>query len=456
MSQEQKKYISGESELLLEYARPDIYRKNAFRISGLSVLSTTAEIIRESKLIEMRSKFGSKDIQKESPFPLTPPPTQEEINNTLQKLKDPVKRIIDEFFWFWPYELEEGKNDEALKSLNKNDVNTAQRIWIEYENQMSVSNVSMHNLAVLSHLLALDCELNESTELTQKEKIRRDMDWKDAFKRWKVLLTHDGFWDRLADRIKLYNDPRLKTDTVSKMKDTLTVALLQINGILAVELAENNNDEEAKRHLNLIKTSGFDKFAIDKAIKRAIEPVKQRLKVICKSAEEEAEKNSRLAHIPAKRLIDSSSQLLRVFDILLLKDDPIREVVYDEVALSILTCQYKYRNKTEDYVTSLELLYGAEKIAKSEYNLKKIKDSIEKLIDTMKNDFKWCIDGYWDLPEDCILVLEKAREYDDKNDFDSAIELLSKSLIGAISLSSHKSNILLLINEEVSFPDLKL
>jgi hypothetical protein len=158
MADEKNTSIVVESEILLENSRPDIYRKNAFHISALSVTSTKAEITRQTKLNEMKAKFGGKEDQKVSPFPLNPPPTSEEINNALQKLKDPEKRLVDEFFWFGPHELEEGNSDEALTSLSKNDVNTAQKIWISYENQMSMSNVSMHNLAVLSHLLALDSE----------------------------------------------------------------------------------------------------------------------------------------------------------------------------------------------------------------------------------------------------------------------------------------------------------
>jgi hypothetical protein len=371
------KTVVGESEILLEYSRPDIYRKNAFRISALSVTSTTAEITRQTKLNEMKAKYGGKEDQKLSPFPLNPPPTSEEINNALQKLKDPEKRLIDEFFWFWPHELEEGNSDEALTSLSKNDVNTAQKIWISYENQMSMSNVSMHNLAVLSHLLALDSENENGKELTQKEKIRRDMNWKDAFKRWKVLLTYEGFWSRLTERVKQMNDARLKTGTVRRMKESLPVALLQINGMMAVEFAEKGKVEEAKRHLDLIRTSGFDNTAIEKALRRAIDPVRQRIKVMCKSAEEEGSNDVKKAIYPARRIIENTKELLSIIDLIFSADNPLRESVHDEVALCALKNTISYQVETSDDKQALELVNLISNIAVSQHAKNRVKTNYD-------------------------------------------------------------------------------
>jgi hypothetical protein len=384
MDSSSQSYI-GESELLLEYSKPDIYRKNAFRISGLSITSTTAEITRQTKLNEMKRKFGGTDEQKLSPFQLIPVPTHGEVNDALQKLKDPEKRLVDEFFWFWPHELEGCDKDEALLSLSKNDVNAAQKIWISYENQMSMSNVSMHNLAVLSHLLALDAEIGNDGELTIKEKLRRDMNWKDAFKRWKVLLTYEGFWSRLTDRVKQMNEARLKTGTVRRMKESLPVALLQINGMVALELAEKGKIEEAKRHLDLIKTSGFEYDAIEKALRRVADPIRQRIKVMCKSADDEGNANKKTAIVQARKILEQTSELLRIVDIVLPEDSVLRERIHDEVGLCSLNNTIAYQVETGDDKQALELTELIAKIVISQ----SAKSRVEKNHEIFKSNIEY-------------------------------------------------------------------
>jgi hypothetical protein len=436
---ESKNSIVGESEILLEYSRPDIYRKNAFRISALSVTSTTAEITRQTKLNEMKARFGGKEDQKLSPFPLNPPPTSEEINNALQKLKDPEKRLVDEFFWFWPHELEEGNSDEALTSLSRNDVNTAQKIWISYENQMSMSNVSMHNLAVLSHLLALDSENENGKELSQKEKMRRDMNWKDAFKRWKVLLTYEGFWSRLTERVKQMNDARLKTGTVRRMKESFPVALLQINGMMAVEFAEKGKEEEAKRHLDLIRTSGFDSTAIDKALRRAVDPVRKRIKVICLSACDESEKNNIRGIEFGRQILTQTQNPLKILKILLPEKNIIVEGAEDEIIDNVFNCYIKYVNKTEDYISALELINSIKNFIKSDALKAKVDEKIKTIEGILEFSNFWRLDGYFNYPSKCVEMMEKAYNMEEALNYDEAIDLLRKGLYSLSEIQESNS-----------------
>ena len=372
-------YVSqiGESEILLKYSKPDIYHKNAFRISGLSVVANNKEIIRQANINEMKVKFGGNETQNESPFPLNPLPSADEIKEALQKLKDPEKRLVDEFFWFWPHNLDEGKNDKALISLSKNDVNTAEKIWINFENQMSISYTSMHNLAVLSHLLALDSEIENGKELNPKEILRREINWKEAFKRWKVLLDYEGFWSRLIERVKQINDARLKTGTVRRMKESLPIALLQINGILAVNYAQKGEDAETKRHLNLIKSSGFDELAVEIALNRTIKPISQRIKVMCKSAQEAGNNDKKNACKPAENIIENTRKLLKIVDLILPEDHPLREGVHDEIAMCALNNIISYQVETGDDKKALELANAVAKIAISQFILERIKTNQE-------------------------------------------------------------------------------
>lgn len=61
-------------EILIQAATPDIYRINAFRISGLNVNATTREISTQVQKNQMMEKYGEKMDNHKSPFPIEPAP----------------------------------------------------------------------------------------------------------------------------------------------------------------------------------------------------------------------------------------------------------------------------------------------------------------------------------------------------------------------------------------------
>ena len=66
-------------------------------------------------------------------FALNPPPSVDKIREAIARLKDPEKRLIDEFFWFWPDRFGESAKDPALQAVDQGDQNTAYQLWIERE-----------------------------------------------------------------------------------------------------------------------------------------------------------------------------------------------------------------------------------------------------------------------------------------------------------------------------------
>ncbi|MEX1014924.1 MAG: hypothetical protein WDZ80_07250, partial [Candidatus Paceibacterota bacterium] len=262
-------------EILMEAAIPEIYRINAFRISGLNVNASTREISNQLQKNRMAEKYGNRTEITESPLPILPPPDADQVRQALHRLRDPETRIIDEFFWFWPHSLETDQMDHALELLSRNDIKPAESMWLNPEAKLTESNVSKHNLAILSHLLALDMEQNG--QLLPEEEIKmRDKYWKDSFKRWKSLLDHEGIWGRLMARVRQMDDPRLTTGFVKRLRETLPTSILQINALLALKAAESGNEKEAKRHLNLINNSGFGKEA-GSTLKRIVNPLRNRI-----------------------------------------------------------------------------------------------------------------------------------------------------------------------------------
>ena len=342
------KYLKEECEILMQAAAPDIYRINAFRISGLNVNASTREISNQIQKNQMLEKYGGKLDNHKSPFPIEPPPDIDKLRQALHRLRDPETRVIDEFFWFWPHSIDSAIRDNALEALSRNDIKSAEKLWINYEATLTESNVSRHNLAVLSHLLVLDIELNGIS--LQEEDIKlRDKYWKNTFKRWKLLLEHEGFWSRLIARVRQIDDPRLTTGFVRRLRKSLPYAILQINASLALKAAEAGDKSEASRQIGLMNDSGFGKEVASTTLKQVTKPIRNQIKSICKSYSNEIYSDKKNELDACNKLIDNTKELLDTIDILLSEDNTIREGAHDEVALAGTSMAISYANDTEDW-----------------------------------------------------------------------------------------------------------
>src|ERR1017187_2760704 len=114
---------------LIEAATKDLFRKNAFRITGLPVDATAREEARHNDKIRQLAELGKDPHTQNAAFPIKPPPGLDEIREAIQKIKDPEERLIDEFFWFWPEEFGNSQSDPAIQALAKGDSKTAIEIW---------------------------------------------------------------------------------------------------------------------------------------------------------------------------------------------------------------------------------------------------------------------------------------------------------------------------------------
>jgi len=231
----------------------------------------------------------------------------------------------------------------------------------------------------------LDHELSSrETELSEKNLRQRDSAWTSAFQRWKELLEYEGFWSRLSARIRDFGDPRLTAGTARRFRRSLPVAILTINAQLAVQAAERGDKSEAERHVHIARTSGFDANAVGEAMRRAVSPIRERIKLACRKAELEAEQTPRQGEESAQRLLDQTRPMLQHLDFLLGSGHPTRDGAHDEVALSLLRCQVLFGNETEKWEnavtvleTALDLVVSQSARAQLEENLRIVQGNLE-------------------------------------------------------------------------------
>lgn len=358
----------AEFEPLLQAARPDLFRHNAFRIAELPVRAQNKDMDRRQKMIEMAAQTGASVPP--GPYralPLDGAVDAERLREAMNRLRDPVLRIIDELFWFWPLEGAGAGPDPAIALLSENQVRPAFETWKKLGLQGDAAGVAGHNLAVLCSAVALEFEdpaaAQALKDVTPKEAA---VFWDLAFKGWKLVIDTDAFWERVEERIREINDPRLPTATSRRIRRTLPLALLSINARLAVQAAEKGNKEAAERHRKAMSQSGFDAALADRALRVASDPLRDRIGVLCSDAERDYQEDAERGHIVAVQLIKKAAPILAGIDSLFAKGNPTRAAAHDDVASRARLAIIQYGNaKSVDHEV-VQLLGQALEVAEGE------------------------------------------------------------------------------------------
>ena len=389
------------NETLLKMARPDIYRINAFRIWGLRVTASPKELSSHIRKLELMEKYGDMRQHDSTFLTLSTAHDRDARREAQQRLLDPELRFIDEFFWFWPLSLNSTEeNDDTLVAMKQNDISRALAIWERHEAEGSEASVSMHNLAVLYHAMALDIEHmeTEAKEISEQQIKQKRSYWQQAFSRWKRLLSEEGFWQRVRERIHEFDDPRLTTDTARRIREGLPKALLSINAMLAVEASEMNDPTDMDFHLAIIRQSGFDNTIAEDAKHRAVIPIRDRIKAMCLHSAAEISNAPERGNKLASSLVHDTAPLLKTLDALLAKGDSTRESVHDEVGLQMRSCLIAFGNETGDWRAVSETAKKSLSIAESPFLRQQIKDDLETISLNVEYASCWfcggdCTDG---------------------------------------------------------------
>lgn len=365
---------------LIDAATKDLFRKNAFRITGLPVDASTREVDRQAGKLMMLAEFGQ-DTHTGAAFSLKPSPMLDDIRNAVQKIKDPEKRLIDEFFWFWPEEFGQSQSDRAFQAMTKGDTLKALEIWTAKEKSGPGDVVASHNMALAHQISALDWEiLSLSNEVGAEQRKKIIEDWKDAFKRWRLLTDDERFWEKVTARIRQLNEPNLRPGFARRMRATLPEALDKINAELAVAFAESGKIELARLHVGFLREPEQRQDKIEKIAELVLTPVSNRLKEQIKSARERGEKNPPEAAKVALELLQQSPQTLTLFDLFFGKDNELRNDLFDEVASACNRLQVVYHEATKDEKTCLNILNSVLSLATAI----ELRQQIEKNIGTLR------------------------------------------------------------------------
>lgn len=389
-----------ECKPLINAATKNLYRNNAFRITGLPIDATNREIAKHVEKLKMMAELGQTQSGNKCAFALNPPPTTDDIREAIQKLKDPELRVIDEFFWFWPAEFGKGQSDPAIQALAKNDSHSAHQIWRdEIKDNHTDGIFAKHNLAILWHMQSLESErelLNAEIQTEtpqelsdvernwrenfnkllenkahpknpQNDKVKKEIEtwWHESFKYWEHLVVDDNLWEKVGQRIRQIDDARLTMGFHRRMKNTLPEALDKINAELALLHAERGNMGMARFHIQFMRETNPGIDNVEKTADLILAPIKTRLRGQIQQTKKSCDDSPEKADESARNLLKQAQPLLDLFDLFYAKSNHARNDLFDEIAFTVTDAAVDYQKKTGDNQTFVALLEQALLLANS-------------------------------------------------------------------------------------------
>ena len=331
---------------LFAIANPNLYQTNAFRVTGLQVTATTRDIRRAYQELNRNKGLGRAWVPA-CFIPHVVDPSDQERETAFTQIDDPEQKLLQEFFWFWA----EGDADDAFAAVQAKDQDRALKEWRRRNKASDSEGVASHNLAVFSHLMALQIE---GSKLFGQPVNAADF-WRDAFRYWRAVVDNSRFWNRFIGHIQRVNDPRVTPALAEKIWASLPEAILFINAANAVRAAEAGGYAEAGRQRQLMYGSGLGEQNVDKALGRALTPLLQHLTLLCSQAKSQVASDPGRGIDVVRALNNAKSPILKALNCLVGANDPRRIAAHNEVATAIRGCLIDYVNKTEAWSVALPL-----------------------------------------------------------------------------------------------------
>jgi len=229
--------------------------QNPFRIFGLRVDLTNKELDNAIKDLRVQMEF---DAQLSHAFALGVLEPSVLVQSS-QRLKDPVQRICDECFWFWPMDL--GTQDVALDLIANGDKEGAKAAWREFLGHPDWGPIASHNLAILGLYESFD----DSAEL-------------EAYgTNAKEFLNSDVCVNRLKARLRTLDDPRLPRNSAPDIIAALRRAMVAVQVRIGLERIAQQDTVRGHRNIRCARNLAHDEQLLGEIVEGELEGELERL-----------------------------------------------------------------------------------------------------------------------------------------------------------------------------------
>ena len=375
-----------ECKVLIEAVGRELFQDNAFRVTGLPASASGREVTKHGDQLKLQEELSNGEPPLSGAFVREPPPTLDEIHTALQRLKNPERRIVDEFFWFWPMPAANDGTDAALEAVQQGQADKAISIWRGQETDSHNAVVALHNLAVAYHIAALDREnATVGHGCTEERRAKIASFWQSAIKRWLKIADDDRLWDLVTERIRQLNEPNLPPGFSRQIRQNLRVALCKIHAELGLAYLESAQAGYAQSQLSLFKQLAQETGADGIAAEIVLKPITTRLRQQLELAQQKASANASGGIDAARELLGLARRMSSHFELLLAPDHPARGDLYDDIADAANRIQFTYWKASADNEGCLDILQMALPYAITHEIRERIKTNIEALKSNILN-----------------------------------------------------------------------
>jgi hypothetical protein len=200
---------------LREISTPQLYRRNAFRVTGLPTDADRRTVRQRRQRITTMLEVGA-DLDLGHDLAVDPQDVAKAFDLILG---DPRRRLVDELFWLWDTA---DATCGCAKNLHRD-----------------------HDAAVRAHSSALDLE-EVADRLTAEQLHKLDNAWSQAARQWGKQLRRAAFWDHVRHRIGALDDKQLDESAVDVLREELPHVL--IKPLIQLAGAARGRQDQLSRH----------------------------------------------------------------------------------------------------------------------------------------------------------------------------------------------------------------
>lgn len=174
---------------------PQLYRCNAFRVTGLPT-DADRKTVRHRQRRVLAALAAGADVDLGHDLPVGTEAVRAAFDEILE---NPHRRLVDELFWLWGTE----SACECTGTVHAD-----------------------HDEAVRAHSAALDLEARDG-RLVGNDLVRADNAWQKAARLWGTVLRRNGFWNHIRARVAELDERQLDESVVAVLREQVPLTLLQ-------------------------------------------------------------------------------------------------------------------------------------------------------------------------------------------------------------------------------------
>ncbi len=342
------------SSILSQICNEGVYRTNAFHMLGLPTDASTKAIRRRKEDFDSAKELGAESWEREFPHWLgrLNTPTYQQVADAVTAIEDPRNRMIAELFWVWAIEDHPAAMEAFLSGHRDKALELWQSLAQSYERNRVIA---LHNLAVVYHALAIEEELSIiEGKVRPLNKGLVEEYWQKSLSYWKELVDNDDFWGLYEGRMREFDDPRLTSGFIYRIRQELILALSNINAQLALLYIQQGSVSDAQRLVGYMYTlcTSDEKVQV---LETSLQSQEKHIENIIHGCQKKVKEDPAQGAACVEEILGASSNVVRAAECFFDAENSCRLRILSDIFEACNAILVAYGNKTENWYVCLKL-----------------------------------------------------------------------------------------------------